>query len=352
MTLDHLTRKPDWQRLRRALLCEGEPDCVPLIELGVHPIWKSEAIGRPCISVADEIEFARRAGYDYIKLQPGISLSPGWKRVVPHMGATKTAMDRNWAAEGEGAIRSMEDFEQFPWPDPDTVSYARFEEAERILPDEMAVIGQYGDIFTFVWEVMGFENFAMALFEQPELVEALFQCVGALIYHLFEHMAEFPRVQALWYSDDLAYTGGLMVSPKVYRQHLFPWVAKIGALCRARGIPFLYHSDGVLWEVLEDLIACGVTSLHPIEPKSMDVAEVKERACGRLAVLGSIEVDTLARGTPEQVEALVRDRLRRAAPGGGYALGSSNSVPDYAKYENYITMLEACQRLGDYPIRV
>jgi len=159
-------------------------------------------------------------------------------------------------------------------------------------------------------------------------------------------------VEALWYSDDLAYTGGLLVSPKVYREHLFPWVAKIGALCRARGIPFLYHSDGVLWEVLEDLIACGVTSLHPIEPKAMDVAEVKERAGGRLAVLGSIEVDTLARGTPEQVEALVRDRLRRAAPGGGFALGSSNSVPDYAKYENYIAMLEACQRLGDYPIRV
>ena len=79
----------------------------------------------------------------------------------------------------------------------------------------------------------------------------------------------------------LAYTSGLMVGPDTLRQHLFPWVRKMGDLCRARDIPFLYHSDGVLWPLLDDLIGCGVTALHPIEPKAMDIAEVKRRAGGR-----------------------------------------------------------------------
>jgi uroporphyrinogen decarboxylase len=101
---------------------------------------------------------------------------------------------------------------------------------------------------------------------------------------------------------------------------------------------------------MDDLVACGVNALHPVEPTSMDLAEVKARSGGRLCVLGSVEVDLLARGTAEQIEAMVADHIRRAGPGGGFAIGSSNSVPEYARYGNYIAMLEAADRLGTYPL--
>jgi len=350
-----LRRTPDFSRLRKVLLQEGEPDRVPFAELGVAPQIKSRLLGRPCVAVADEIEFARMAGYDYVKLQPGINMNPG--NVIP-AGGTRTSQlteegpVRKWANEHDGIITSMEEFERYQWPRPDDVDYSRLEEACRTLPDDMAVIGQYGDIYTLIWESMGFETFAMALYEDPDLVQALFDKVGAIVYDLFVNMAAMDRVGALWYSDDLAYTGGLMIDPSFFRQYLFPWVKKMGNLCRERNIPFLYHSDGVLWEVLDDLIDCGVTALHPIEPKSMDVAEVKQKAGGKLAVVGSIEVDTLCRGSKADVESLVKDRLRRAAPGGGFALGSSNSVPEYASVENYLTMLQVGDRLGTYPIRL
>jgi len=199
---------------------------------------------------------------------------------------------------------------------------------------------------------MGFETFAMTLYEDPDLIQAMFDKVGGAVFNLYENMATMDRIGALWFSDDLAYTGGPMIDPSFYRQYLFPWVKKMGDLCKARKIPFLYHSDGVLWDVLDDLIDCGVTALHPIEPKSMDVAEVKEKAGGRLTVLGSIEVDTLCRGTRDEVVDLVKDRMRRVAPGGGFCLGSSNSVPEYADVHNYIAMLEAGDRWGTYPIQV
>lgn len=354
MTLK-LQRKPDFSRLRKALLREGEPDCVPFCELGVAPVIKGRLLGRPCKSVADEIQFARMAGYDFVKLQPGINMNPA---NILSKGGPRTSQltddgpTRKWASEHDGVIATMEDFERYVWPSPGDVDYSRLEEACRILPDDMAVIGQYGDIYTLIWESMGFETFAMALYEDPDLIQALFDKVGGIVYNLFENMATMERVGALWYSDDLAYTGGLMVDPSCFREYLFPWVKKMGDLCKKRNIPFLYHSDGVLWDVMDDLIACGVTSLHPIEPKSMDVAEVKERAAGKLAVVGSIEVDTLCRGSKEDIEALVKDRMRRAAPGGGFALGSSNSVPEYANIDNYIAMLQAGDRWGRYPIAV
>lgn len=312
-------------------------------------MWKARFLGRPCTQVADEIEFSQRAGYDYIKLQPGIEMPPAGIGLAAGSQPVSHAGLRRWADEHQGAITSIGDFEHTAWPTPSQINYARLEQAAHLLPDGMGVIGQYGDIFTMVWEQMGFETFCMALYDQPELIVRLFQTIGGIVYNLFENMASMDHVKALWYSDDLAYVSGPMVSPKILREYLFPWVRKIGDLCKKRDIPFLYHTDGLVWDVIDDLLACGVTSLHPIEPKAMDIAEVKRRYGGRLAVLGNIDVDLLSRGSAEDVDHEVKDRMERVKPGGGWALGSSNSVPDYAIFENYVAMLAAGDKYGRYP---
>jgi uroporphyrinogen decarboxylase len=82
----------------------------------------------------------------------------------------------------------------------------------------------------------------------------------------------------------------------------------------------------------------------------MDIREVKEKYGQRITLVGNISTELLETGTPEQVASLTRERLRSIAPGGGYCLGSGNSVPDWAKIENYRAMIETCLRYGRYPI--
>jgi uroporphyrinogen decarboxylase len=195
---------------------------------------------------------------------------------------------------------------------------------------------------------MGFETFAVATREQPELVQALFARVSDLIVGMFERMAGMDWVGALWYSDDIAFSSGLMVSPDFLHQHLFPRLRKIGELAKERGIPFIYHSDGNLWDVLDAVIACGVTALHPLEPKSMDIVEVKRQYGHILGVCGGVDLDVLARGTPDIVRALVRRFLSTVAPGGGWCAGSSNSIPDYVPVENYLAMVDTVLEFGVY----
>jgi uroporphyrinogen decarboxylase len=115
----------------------------------------------------------------------------------------------------------------------------------------------------------------------------------------------------------------------------------------------IFHSDGDLWPVLDDIISCGFDALHPIEPKAMDIVKVQAYAQGRLALVGNIDIDfPLGRGTPEDVRAQVRERIAALAPGGGYLLGSSNSIPDWVPVENYAAMLEAAFEYGRYPITI
>ncbi len=57
-------------------------------------------------------------------------------------------------------------------------------------------------------------------------------------------------------------------------------------------------------------------------------------------MLGGVDVNVLASGTAAEVRRYTRDILARCVPGGGYALGSGNSIADYIPPENYKAMIE------------
>jgi uroporphyrinogen decarboxylase len=341
---------PDFERLQTTLFAK-QADRIPLMELGIDEGVMGQFLSRPLRSLEDKIDFFRCAGYDYIKLSPFIDMNPAG--ITPqggfrHSEASGADKARKWGSEGQGVITTMEEFERFQFPIVRDEMFLVFEEAERKLPPAMKVIGQYGDIFTFAWEFMGFETFSYCLVENPQLVESVLQRIGAIVYELFVRMAEFDVVGALFYSDDIAYQSGLMASPLFFRKQLFPWMKKIGALCKKRRMPFIYHSDGKLWEVMDDLLDTGITALQPIEPKAWDICTVKERYGRRLALVGNVDVDLLARGTPAAVRQETERLIKTVGPGGGYCVGSGNTVPNYVQVENYRAMLETVWEMGAY----
>ncbi|MCG2716968.1 MAG: nucleoside 2-deoxyribosyltransferase [Candidatus Marinimicrobia bacterium] len=330
-------------------LKRGKAGYVPIAELGIHPIMIERLLGRPVKSLKDDVDFWHKAGYDYIKLQPIADFNPGKLFLQDNENSTLDddgTVSRNWATEGKGIITSLDDFENYIFPNKEDFDYSNFEKVRELLPEGMGVIGQHGDIFTMVWELMGFEQFSYAIFDNPKLLDALFDKIGNLVLSMFEYFAESDAVDVIWYSDDIAYATGLMISPAVLRTYFFPWLKKIGDMAKSSNKPLIYHTDGLLFDVMDDIIDCGVDALHPIEPQAMAIAEVKQRYGNRLCLIGHVDVDLLARGSTEQVREQVRKNIEEAAYNGGYCAGSGNSIPDYVKYENYIAMLEAAKEFG------
>jgi len=314
-------------------------DYVPLGELGVHPKIKEQFIGRPIASLKDEVEFWHHAGYDYVKLQPLLDFNQakiGLDKANQHK---EGSLAYNWASQGKGVIDSFAAFENYKFPKIEDIDYSRFEQVGELLPEGLGVIGQYGDIFTMTWEMMGLETFSMALFTEPDLVKILNDKVGTIVLSMFEYFAQNDILDAIWYSDDVAFTEGLLMSPDVLRQYIWPWLKKIGQLAKKYNKPLIFHSDGVLWDVFDDIIDCGVDVLHPIEPKAMDIAEVKQKYGDKLCLMGNVDVDLIARGSRKEVAAKVIETIELVGYNGGYVAGSSNSIPDYANFENYLTLL-------------
>ena len=335
--------KPDIDALIKTLRNE-KAEFIPIAELGVHPVIKEKFIGKKILTITDEIEFWYKAGYDYVKLQPKIDFNPA--KIKTNTNITYNddgTVFRNWASEGNGVITSLKEFEKYEFPELNEIDYQKFDEAKINLPEGMGIVGQYGDIFTMTWEMMGFENFSLALFEDDELIKMINEKIGHIVVNMFENMSQIDEVKALWYSDDIAYANGLMVSPESLDKYFFPWLKKIGDIAKSVNKPLIYHSDGILFDVMNKIIDCGVNALHPIEPKAMNIVDVKEQIGDKLCLIGNIDVDLLARGTKEEVIKNVLFNIENVGMNGGYCVGSGNSIPEYVNFENYVAMIETAK---------
>ncbi|MCJ7710558.1 MAG: nucleoside 2-deoxyribosyltransferase, partial [Chloroflexi bacterium] len=127
-------------------------------------------------------------------------------------------------------------------------------------------------------------------------------------------------------------------------------VKRLADAIHAKGGWDVMHSDGYLWPILDDLVSAGIDGWQGIQPRiGMDMKELKERFGDRLCLFGGVDIDTLVRGTTEDVAAQVDYAIANAARDGGLVLGSGNTIMPGVRPENYQAMLDATRRGGAYP---
>jgi len=357
-----MTSGPDFERVLAALRRE-EPDRVPLGEFLVDPPAKEAFLGKHVgdsliradeYDVAADVEFWHTAGYDYMHLAPNYLglFEGGWNiQESDYSVYDDGPVQKAWMEEHTSVLRTPQDVAEYPWPSAQDVDLSDIVRAGELLPEGMMLTSGTWGIFETTRQLVGFEAALMAIYDRPGFLESVLERVGTFLFELFQRVVQLPKVGAVWFADDLASIDTYFVNPDWYRANLFPWMRKYGEVAASKGLPLIYHCDGNIWDVLPDVVDCGFSALQPIEPKAMDIVEVKRQYGGHLCVIGNIDLGgCLTMGTPEQVADEVRTRIREVAPGGGYIVGSSNSVTNYVPLDNYKAMLQATLKWGRYPI--
>jgi uroporphyrinogen decarboxylase len=338
------THGPDFTRLLTALRC-GVPDRVPLAEITIDEGAKEAFLGRPVTDLRADIAFYVEAGYDFLTLGRRLA---GYPPVWPAATSTTYYDVQRAVAHGsmDGTIRSRADYRAYPWMEPSALDLGILDEVVPLLPGSMRVIRYCGPVFQMTWMLMGFEALSYALADDPGLVASIMDRIFDVVRAEVEDALQREVVGAVWFGDDIAIKDRLMVAPEFLRAQFFPKLAELGSMCAARGVPLIYHTDGNVSSVLPDIIAAGVKALHPVDPLGMDIVATKAEVGGRLCVIGGVDVGLLLTGTPAAVAEETRERLRCLAPGGGYVLGSSNSIPRSVPAANYRAMLDAVRAHG------
>ena len=153
----------------------------------------------------------------------------------------------------------------------------------------------------------------------------------------------------IFFADDIAYKSGLFIQPEVFKPIWLPKLKRIFEPVLNAELPILFHSDGKLDEIIDDLIDTGITCLNPMDPYSIDYREYKKKYGNRIALSGNIDIEyPLVKGTPEDVQRDVKEHMDVLKPGGRWVAGSSHSIVNYIPHENFVAMLNAIHKYGAY----
>lgn len=342
--------RPDFEQFRQVLLRQGKPERVHYVELN-HDQEIVDAVMSvlPGDDGSDEREmlwrrrlrFWHRLGYDYVTVGVPLDIPLPWKGTDDT--AARSRGQRHWIEESLGPIQTREDFERYPWPGSGRhADLSGFEITAKYLPEGMKIIGAtWGGVFETVVFTMGYSNFAFALADDPAFVGEIFDKVGGMLVEVYRQIADMDEVGALWLGDDLGYKHSTMISPDALRTFVFPWHKKIVDVAHAAGKPLLLHSCGDVRQIMDDLIDCvGIDAKHSFEDAVIPVGEAKRLWGHRIAILGGVDMGFLATASPEAVRDYVRRVLEECMPGGGYALGSGNTIANYIPVENFLAMLD------------
>jgi len=150
---------------------------------------------------------------------------------------------------------------------------------------------------------------------------------------------------------DLADNHGPLYPPRLFRKLLLPRLKELTSYCHKLGLPYLFRSDGNLWPIAQDLfVKSGVDGYGEIDAQAgMNIAEIRKNF-PNLVLWGNVDcAKTLPFGPAEKIIAETKKCLRDGSPGGGYILGSSNTIHPNVPAKNFLTMLETAKKYGPYP---
>ncbi len=354
-------REPNFDNLRTVLM-NGTPEYVPIYELFADREIMESVLGktfpdltrgvfRSGTPVSKEdvaryqdltIEFYYTTGYDYVPAGPGLQLK---RESHETSGPARkiSGQKRIWQNERGGFIQNWEDFEAYHWPTISDVDFTAIEHVASRLPEGMKIISGLSGIYENVSFIPGVETLCYMVYDEPELVNALFEKIGSLFTEVFQALAEIDSVGAVLLADDLGHYGGTFLPPDILREHMLPWYKKIAAAAKSKDKPFVLHCCGNVKAIMDELIDSGITAKHSFEDKIEPVWEAKELYGDRIALLGGIDVNILSSYSEEETRKHVRKVLSQCA-GRGFALGSGNSITDYMKVENYLAMIDEARK--------
>lgn len=205
-------------------------------------------------------------------------------------------------------------------------------------------------IFEYTWYLRGLENLLCDMISDEEMAEACITRMANIQVEIARKAAECG-VDIIIFGDDVGTQRALMMSYDVWCKWLKPEMARAIAAAKSVNPDLLayYHSDGVITDIIEDLIEIGVDILNPVQPECIDPKTVKQMYGDRLSFWGTIGTQTtMPFGTPEDVRAAVKEMIEVVGKGGGLCLAPTHMLEPEVPYENLEAFVAAAKEFGKY----
>jgi len=214
---------------------------------------------------------------------------------------------------------SLQQVEDFPWPDPAYLNFDACVEALKNAGDFYRASGFWTCFYHNVMDLFGMEDYMVKMYTHPEIVHAVTDKVCGFYYEANERFYDVAgdEMDGFFFGNDFGTQIDLICGPAQFDEFIMPWFEKFTKQAHARGYQVILHSCGAIHKAIGRLIKAGVNCLHPLQAKAMNMdAETLARDFGgKIAFMGGVDTQyLLVHGTPGEVKADVRRVKRLLGP--------------------------------------
>lgn len=361
------------ERVLTALRRTGIPDCVPLqfdlcrpllegfgkkygIPVHYSPSYYEDlmyrtsgnelriAMGSDCVVVGGGLP----AGYSHPKTEDGCILNEfGMKmRQGPLYMEVVECPFAN--------IASAEEVRKFPFPDP--TAEGRFEDAragiEKYREDYFIIGDAELTMFEMAWHMVGMEKFMADMAMGEAYIGVLLDRCKEFTIGIAKKLVALG-VDGIWTGDDFGAQNGMMISPRMWRNLFKPRFAEVFSELKSANpnVLVMYHCDGAIAPILDDLIEIGMEVFNPVQPNvaGHEPGALKSRFGDRLSFWGAIDQQyLLPSGSQDEIEKDVAEKIRVLGAGGGYLCSPAHIVQSDTSMESVEVFISAVKKHGIY----
>lgn len=334
---------PDFEAFRKCITMEKEPERVHFIEFYQDEPIKDAICERfgltknlnkndPFFRIKREIEIQSFLGYELVYLK---ELNLKFDLENRHAGENVKSSD----LVAGGPIQTWEDFEKYPWPDISKIDFSPLEWLEKNMPENMRC---YSSIAVGYYKfLIGLEAMLYMMYDQPDLFQAVLEKLKELYVELCNILTQFSCYAVSWGADDMGFKTQTLLPPDFLRKNVLPIHKACAEATHKNGKLYFLHSCGQLKEIMDDIVDdVKIDAKHSFENAITPVTEMKKTYGDKIALLGGVDVDFLCSSNEKTLRKGVREILENCLSGGGYCLGSGNSIAQYIPLDNYLTMLD------------
>jgi len=251
-------------------------------------------------------------------------------------------------------ISSKKEAENYIFPDP--LAPGRFEDADKYIKKYKENYFIIGDLeltmFEMAWHLVGMEKFMMDLASGEAYTKVLIDKAMNFSLEIGKKLIQLG-VDAIWTGDDFGAQNGMLISPMMWKNIFKPRYREVFSEFKNinKDVFIIYHSDGAISPILEDLVEIGMDVFNPMQPNvpGHEPHDLKQKYGDRLSFFGGIDQQwLLPKGSKKEIEKDVKDKISIFGKDGGYMIAPAHIIQADTSAENVETFLNAVKKYGRY----
>ena len=345
--------KPDYRRIQNAALNRNTE--VPLYEHNISSRVIGEILNRDMASLFKAGD--RSSLKEFFTLYADFHIGRGYDTYSFEGCITELIQQgQGLMGQAESLIRTRSDFDNYPWNELPARYFNRFEpmfEAiAETLPQGMKIVGGVGNgLFETMQDFVPFTELCYLEADNPELYSLLWKKIGGVFMKIWKQLLDkHADIFAVCrFGDDLGFKASTLLHPGTIRKHILPEYKNVIQLIHSYNRPFLLHSCGAIFDVMDDLIEIsGIDAKHSNEDAIAPMTEWIELYGKRIGNFGGIDMDVLCRENETGIRYYVAERFNELKRFPGTAIGSGNQIADYVPPANFQAMVETVRNLRGF----